>query len=239
MKRIPLIIALFLTTHLSFSQKNWFSVYTDSASLVQDGGTITKAFIADIKKIKPGIALDVTTILNTTPYLIYFDGEGKVKTANLPIWAQVIPQQQQFFYEVAGGEAAGKAAFGLFFNGFYLPHELGHGVDQLVRNNLKGSYEEEYFANTVSMLWWRKQGREKDLKACYDAAKTMFAKLPNPVPAGMTIEAYFGKNYEEASQNPYVYGYMQFKQFIQIYEDKQLPDFNGFMQKYFADHQKK
>jgi hypothetical protein len=178
MKRIPLIIALFLTTHLSFSQKNWFSVYTDSASLVQDGGTITKAFIADIKKIKPGIALDVTTILNTTPYLIYFDGEGKVKTANLPIWAQVIPQQQQFFYEVAGGEAAGKAAFGFFFNGFYLPHELGHGVDQLVRNNLKGSYEEEYYANTVAMLWWKKQGREKELKACYDAAKTMFAKLP-------------------------------------------------------------
>ena len=239
MKRIPLFIALFLTCHLAFSQKNWFSVYSDSASLVQDASTITKAFIADIKKIKPGIALDVTAVLNTTPYLIYFDGEGAVKTANLPIWTQVIPPQQQFFYEVAGGEAAGKAAFGFFFNGFYLPHELGHGVDQVIRGNLKGSYEEEYYANTVAMLWWRKQGREKELKACYDAAKTIFAKLPNPVPADMTIQAYFGKNYEQATQNPYVYGYMQFKQFIQIYEDKQLPDFNGYMQKYFADHQKK
>ena len=29
---------------------------------------------------------------------------------------------------VAGGEIAGKKVFGLFFNGFYLPHELGHGL---------------------------------------------------------------------------------------------------------------
>lgn len=239
MKRILLIIAFFLTTHLSFSQKSWFSVYTDSATMVQDGADITHAFIADIKKIKPDIALNVKAVLNTTPYLIYFDGQGAVKTANLPIWAQVIPQQQQFFYEVTGSEVAGKAAFGLFFNGFYLPHELGHAVEEAIRGNLKGSYEEEYYANTVSMLWWKKQGREKELKACYESAKTIFAKLPNPVPAGMTIEAYFGKNYEQASQNPFVYGYMQFKQFIQIYEDKQLPDFNNYMKKYFTDYQKK
>lgn len=28
---------------------------------------------------------------------------------------------------------------------------------------------------------------------------------------------------------PYVYGYMQFKQFIEIYEDKNLPDFDTFI----------
>ena len=57
----------------------------------------------------------------------------------------------------------------------------------------------------------------------------MFLKLPNPVPKGSTIEEYFSKNYEEASANPYVYGYMQFKQFIEIYEDKNLPDFDTFI----------
>ena len=60
--------------------------------------------------------------------------------------------------------------------------------------------------------------------------KKIFAQLPNPVPEGSTIEEYFSKNYEEASSNPYVYGYMQFKQFIEIYEDKNLPDFDTFIQ---------
>ena len=48
----------------------------------------------------------------------------------------------------------------------------------------------------------------------------------------MTIEEYFLKNYEKASKDPYTYGYMQFKQFIEIYEDETLPGFNAFVEKY-------
>lgn len=48
----------------------------------------------------------------------------------------------------------------------------------------------------------------------------------------MTIEEYFLKNYEKASEDPYTYGYMQFKQFIEIYEDETLPGFNAFVEKY-------
>lgn len=60
----------------------------------------------------------------------------------------------------------------------------------------------------------------------------MWGKLPNPIPEGMTIQEYFSKNYEKASENPYVYGYMQFKQFILIYEDKNLSNFDSFVQSY-------
>jgi hypothetical protein len=62
----------------------------------------------------------------------------------------------------------------------------------------------------------------------------MWSKLPNPVPANMSEEEYFTKNYEQASQNPYIYGYMQFRQFMQIYEDKSLPDFDVFIKNYLS-----
>ena len=133
---------------------------------------------------------------------------------------------------VAGGEIAGKKVFGLFFNGFYLPHELGHGLQHKVESSLSASYKNEYFANTIAYLWFKKQGRKKELKNCYNYAKKIWTKLPNPVPTGMTIEEYFLKNYEKASEDPYTYGYMQFKQFIEIYEDETLPGFNAFVEKY-------
>lgn len=100
------------------------------------------------------------------------------------------------------------------------------------KGNIKGSYQEEYFANQVGILWWKKQGRVKELKECYEFAKRVWAKLPNPVPSGSTIEEYFTANYQKATEDPYVYGYMQFKQFIQVYEDKTLPDFDTFIKSY-------
>lgn len=72
----------------------------------------------------------------------------------------------------------------------------------------------------------------KELNLCYLYAKKMLSKLPNPVPQDMKEEDYFTKNYEAASRNPYIYGYMQLKQFIEIYEDKKLPEFDIYIQTY-------
>jgi hypothetical protein len=197
--------------------------------LVKDANEVSALFMHDIKQLEPSSNMDVKTVLHTTPYLIYYAKDGQENTANLPLWAEVIPQQQSFFYEVAGGEVAGKKAFGLFFNGFYLPHELGNAFQEIALHESGLSYSKEYFANIVAILWWRKQGRQQELSSCYEAAKAIWSKLPNPVPVGTLPEEYFTKNYEQASQNPYTYGYMQFKQFIQVYEDKTLPDFDTFI----------
>ncbi len=224
MKKI-IVFSLLLSIQIATAQKKWFTTYSDSIALVKDANAITKSFTKDIKKCNKNVAYNIKTVLHTTPYLIYFYKDA----ANIPLWEQVIPEQKQFFYEIAGSEAEGKKFFGLFFNGFYLPHELGHAYEYAVKGETIGSYKGEYFANTVAILWWKKHHREKELKECYEAAKKMWAKLPNPVPEGSTIEEYFSKNYEEASANPYVYGYMQFKPFIEIYEDKNLPDFDTFI----------
>ena len=62
----------------------------------------------------------------------------------------------------------------------------------------------------------------------------MWSKLPKPFANDISADEYFTKNYEAASQNPYVYGYMQFKQFIDIYEDKTLVDFDTYVKKYLT-----
>jgi len=224
MKKTTLLIIL-LSTTISFGQKKWFSTYQDSVALVKDATKITETFAKDLKIIDPTFKFEIKTILNTTPYLIFFYKDA----ANIPLWEQVIPEQKQFFYQLAGSESEGKKVFGLFFNGFYLPHELGHAFEFVLRGNIVNSYESEYLANTVGFLWWKKQHRERELKQCYEYAKKMWAQLPNPVPEGSTVQEYFAKNYEKASQDPYVYGYMQFKQYIDIYENKDLPDFDTFI----------
>ncbi|MBS7787173.1 hypothetical protein KIH23_07665 [Flavobacterium sp. CYK-55] len=224
MKKTTLILFLAITS-ISFGQKKWFSTYQDSIALVKDAKAITEKFTSDLKKIDPTIKFDIKTILNTTPYLIFFYKDA----ANIPLWEQVIPEQKQFFYQLAGNETEGKKIFGLFFNGFYLPHELGHAFDYILHGDVKNSYESEYLANTIGFLWWKKQHRNQELKKCYEYAKKMWAQLPNPVPEGSTVEKYFAENYEQATQDPFVYGYLQFKQFIDLYESKNLPDFDTFI----------
>ncbi|MCF6141059.1 hypothetical protein L1S34_07160 [Flavobacterium sp. K77] len=234
MRKIIFLILLFGVSNKIVAQPDWFHIYTDSTALVLDGNSITTQFIKDVKKINPKINFDVKAVLNTTPYLIYYDGSGPEKTANMPLWSQVISPIKQFFYEMAGDEVQGKLAFGYFFNGFYLPHELAHALQDVKEGNQNGSYKNELFANTLAILWWRKQGREKELKLCYESAKKMWQKLPNPIPTNSTIEDFFNQNYEQASQDPSVYGYMQFKQFIQVYEDKTLPSFDEFVSNYLS-----
>lgn len=228
MRKTALLFALLLSSIL-FGQEKWFTTYQDSITLVSDANLITKKFTNDLQKIDSNFKFEVKTILNTTPYLIFFYKD----TANIPLWEQVIPDQKQFFYQLAGSESEGKKVFGLFFNGFYLPHELGHAFELALYGEIPGSYESEYFANTIAILWWKKQNRNEELKKCYEAAKKMWSQLPNPIPEGSTAEEYFSKNYEQASQDPFVYGYLQFKQFIDIYETKNLPDFETFIKNEF------
>lgn len=231
MKKIIIIIAITLMSITTNAQKKWFTVYQDSVALLNNAKKISEKFKKDVYKFKKDDKFTTTTILNTTPYLIFFDGQNKV---NIPLWSQVLPELKAFTKEVTGSEEEGKRMFGLFFNGFYLIHEYGHAYQETYDfENSNVSYQNEYLANTIAMLYWRKIGKKKELKQCYELAKKMFTKLPNPVPEGISKEDYFTKNYEQATQNPFVYAYMQFGQFIEIYEDQSLSNFDEYMKSKF------
>lgn len=65
-------------------------------------------------------------------------------------------QKNNFMLKLLVVKRKAKKFFGLFFNGFYLPHELGHAYEFVLKGETIGFYEGEYFANTVAMLWWKK-----------------------------------------------------------------------------------
>lgn len=229
MKHIIINLIFLISSGFGFAQNQWFQTYTDSTAFIRDANSISEAFIADIKNIKPDIQFELKVILDTSPALIYYGFDNNI---HLPLWEQVLPELKEFFTDITGSDSEGEKMFGLFFNGFYLPHELGHALQGIVDGNLELSYKAEYLANTIAMLWWRKHGYQKELEMCYKFANTIQSKLPNPVPEGKTIETYFTENYEQTIQNPYTYGYMQFKQFVNIYEDTSLPDFDTYIINY-------
>lgn len=228
-----LIFFLLLTSSTAFSQKQFFRLYNDSASLVQDANFIIADFSAKVNKLSPVFKTEPVAILNTQPFLIFYS--PKLNRVNLPIWSQVIPQQKDFFYTLGGQEKKGREIFGLFFNGFYLPHELGHALQNPVNNKERDLYQNEYFANTVAILYWRKVKRNKELRQCYRYAKKMVSQLTNPAPEGEDPIKYFNEHYETLGADPYKYGYYQFAQFVKIYEDQTLKDFDEFISEFLKN----
>ena len=227
------ILGFLLTSSCVYSQKNFFRVYDDSTMLVKDANEIIAAFSTHFNVISPLFtAKQPTAILNTKPFLIFYS--PKSNQVNLPLWKQVIPQQKEFFYKLGGSEKKGKEIFGLFFNGFYLPHELGHAIQTAANKKESNLYLNEYFANTIAILYWRKTKRTTQLRDCYKYAKEMVRQLPDPVPAGEDPVKYFNEHYQELGADPYKYGYYQFAQFVEIYENKTLDSFDEFIRKFLA-----
>ncbi|RYE29062.1 MAG: hypothetical protein EOP48_32915 [Sphingobacteriales bacterium] len=235
MKRnLLLILLLFGST--SFAQETWFSKYSDSAKLVQDANSLITEFVSKVNTISPVLDSQPLAILNTKPYLIFYS--PKSNRINLPIWYQVGAEQKKFFAELAGGESKGEEMFGYFFNGFYLPHELGHTLQHASKRTDPNLYQNEYVANTISILYWRDVKRFQELKRCYEFAKNVVKNLPSPVPQGIDPIKYFNENYSELGADPYKYGYYQFAQFIEIYEDKSLKPFAEFVTEFLSGEKK-
>ena len=226
--KIILLTGSMLVSIFVYSQDKLFKVYTDSAFLVNDANKIVDDFVDKVNAVSPVFTTKPLAILNTKPYLIFYS--PKANQVNLPIWHQVMPQQKEFFTNIAGSEKEGEKVFALFFNGFYLSHELGHALQNAANIKAANQYENEYFANQVAVLYWRKANRKKELKQCYKYAKKMVAQLKDPVPAGEDPIRYFTENYSSAlASDPYKYGYFQFNQLVKIYEDKKLKKFDDFI----------
>ena len=223
-----------LAFSLEAQQPTWFTLQTDSATLVREARTLTDRFIADVQAAVPGVDLRPRVIERTTPYLIFY--LDKDTTVNLPLWDKVPPPLKEFLTKVGGNEATGRSLFAHYFNGFYLPHELGHAlVDALGLSPGHGSYAEELKANALAIAWWRMQGRTNELATCAELARTALANTPTPDTEGLPMEEFLTRNYARATQDPFLYGHAQFGQFIALYNDPALPGFAEQVKALVAD----
>ena len=60
----------------------------------------------------------------------------------------------------------------------------------------------------------------------------MLKTLKNPVPKNEDYKKYITENYGKLASDPYKYGYIQFSQFVEIYENSKLPDFDTYIKNY-------
>lgn len=229
MKKI--LILMFFSASLSMhAQGKMFKLYHDAAALTADANTVIKDFTVKVNAITPVMGVTPAAIVNTQPYLIFY--LSKSNQVNLPVSREVIPEQKSFFTKLAGSAEEGEKMFGYFFNGFYVAHEMGHALQHTSGKSDPNLYRNEYTANTIAILYWRKTGQTQELKHCYDYAKKMVKKLPNPVPEGEDPVQYFNDHYEELGADPYKYGFYQFAQFVKIYEDQSLGDFDSYIKNF-------
>lgn len=220
-----------LSCTVSFAQNQWFEVYSDTLKLNKASDALIKEFQQDISNINDTINLNSpTSVFNAMGP--FFDVTNN--TINLPIWDLAPKMFQDFCTTVMGNEAEGKELFGLFFNGFYVPHELGHALQFAADTRYDNEYDNEYNANLIGILYWKSKGKTAQLNRCSQAAQKALKSIPNPFPNGENEKEYFTSHYQEFGADPLKYAYVQFSQYLKAYNETKSQNFETYMKSYLG-----
>jgi len=216
----------------STGQEVLFKLYGDSASLARDGAPMVADFNNRVNRIRPELAFDVGFLVYTTPAMVYYAPKSKKVVTSL--YHQLPEEHKTFFNSYSDNEEDAKQFFAVFFNGFYIAHELGHGlVAAYGLSDMKAMYYEEFEVNLIAMNYWSSVGKTAELEKCYQFAKAFLAKVPDPVPNGTENRiAWFNENYWELGPLPEKYGYFQFSQFVDIYENHDRVNIDQYLEIY-------
>jgi len=166
-----------------------------------------------------------------TPQLSWLSEDGN--SLHTVAWSQCPPEFQGFIADlVKGADMTPEAFFTEVFNAFLVPHEMSHFFD--MRRGLFGErekfYQGEVQANRVAVAFWLGElGGYKRLKTLMRTVQTVLDHLPNPVPAGQDRVAYFNTNYEKLSEDAAVYGWYQFRMFLDAWDMRASGDFKKLL----------
>jgi len=232
MKTILSILCICWMFASAKAQNSYFEIYTDSAALKNQNDEMIRDIEASIKLLEPSFSFKgLTTEIPKT----FMPGQYRSKTNKIyqPTWQVGGPPMEKFLTDVSGSTGDAKVLAGMFFYGFFLPHEIGHAFQQHTGAVSENNYDGEYKANEFAVAYWRSKGKKKELDKCLQLAKTALANLKNPIPDGVDKEKYLTEHYNELLKDPYKYGYIQFSQIVNILENKLLPDFNTYVKEHF------
>jgi quinol monooxygenase YgiN len=218
----------------SQAQDVLFQLYRDSASLARDATPIVADFNNRVKRIRPELAFNVGFLVYTTPGMVYYAPKSKNVVTSL--YHELPEEHKTFFNTYSDNEEDAKQFFAIFFNGFYIAHELGHGlVSAFEFSDPKAMYWEEFEANLIAMNYWSSVGKTAELEKCYQFAKAFLAKVPDPVPNDAEDRiAWFNENYWELGPQPEKYGYFQLSQFVDIYENHNRIHIDEYLEIYIS-----
>ncbi len=233
MNRIILLVILLVTGGFTFAQNRLFENFTDSTLLRKENDLLIKDFESRVKKIDPKVDFKgLKTVVMDSLYTGYY--LPKTNRIYLTPW-QTTPQMiLDFCTDVAGGKKEGERLSAMFFYGFFLPHEIGHALQFATNTRKDNEYDNEYAASEMALLYWKKRGKDGEMKECYEIAKKALSKLKSPIPEKEDVKKYFTEHYDEMAQDGYKYGYIMFRQIVSVFEDKNLPDFDTYIKRYLS-----
>ena len=227
-----LIVLLFTIGIGATAQNQYFEIYTDATALKNQNDALIRDMETRIKLTAPSFSFNgLTTEIPKT----FMPGQYRSKTNKIYLlpWEIGGPPMVGFLTDVGGSTDKGNTLAGLFFYGFFLPHEVGHALQHHTNKDPESNYDGEYEANELAVAYWRSKGKQKELQQCYEMAKNVLAKVKNPVPENADMKKYITEHYNELLQDPYKYAYIQFSQIVTILEDQSLPDFDTYIKRYF------
>lgn len=231
MKRILSILLLSWICITVNAQNKYFEIYTDSAALKNQNDEMILDIETRIKLVQPSFSFkELTTEIPNR----FMPGQYRSKPNKIyhNTWQIGGPPMEAFLNEVSGSTANGKVLAGIFFYGFFLPHEIGHAFQYHTNSTPTNDFDAEYQASELAVSYWRSKGKQKELEQCYEMAKNVLKKLKNPIPENVDEKKYLTEHYNELLQDPYKYGYIQFSQIVKILEDQSLPNFEAYVKKH-------
>src|SRR5699024_1228728 len=160
---VLLTVLLALSTR-AFSQSKMFTTISDSATLRKENDLLIKDFEKRLKKIDSRVDLKgLKTVVQDSLFIGYY--LYKTNSIYLSSWPAQPKVIKNVCTGIMGSKAEGEKLAAMFFYGYFLPHEIGHGL-QFNANVRKGNeYDNEYEANVIALLYWKKRGKEKELRA--------------------------------------------------------------------------
>lgn len=214
------------------TQIKLFTLYADSSSLAQDAKPMVADFNNRVNRIRPELDFNIGFVVYTTPAMGYYAPQSKNVVTSL--YHELPEEHKTFFNTYWDNEEDAKQVFAVFFHGFYIAHELGHGLVSVYElSDPKTMYWEEFEANQIAMNYWSSVGKSAELERCYQFAKSFLTKVPDPVPSDAEDRiAWFNENYWELGPQPEKYGYFQMSQFVDIYENHERVPIDEYLEIY-------
>jgi hypothetical protein len=208
------------------------SVVPAASPIATTAATLTKAtavrnsFVARIHSDGFGCPIPVPTILveDVPSFGQYDDKTNVIRTSD---WTLLNPQEKAFISRLAhpgATDAEIRTTFERIAHGWVNIHELGHWW-QACRSAISNSnpYQMEYGADRISLAYWREVD-PSIVDTMIPLCRSVLANIPNPVPAGEDVEAYFNKHYEELGPSS-AYPWFQSRMNVAAYDEKPAPTF--------------
>lgn len=203
-----------LVTALGASAADCECDYADKAALQIGAERLIDGFASQARDASHHELGGLAIRVENTPSLVYFS--PKQQAIVVPWWAELGPDMQGIFVQLAGDPAKGKHLFNLLFNRFFIAHEAGHWLQSSTRgaaNEEKPDfYKAESEANRIAVAYWMTTpGGDAYLAEMEGLLTPILARMPNPVPDGSRHDEYFNAHYAELGSNPMAYGWFQFR----------------------------